>query len=204
MGILYLVRHAQSQPSQAVPEAAWPLSPVGLAQAEGLVPILRRLGVGRLYTSPYARCRGTLAPFAEASGLPLTVHEGLRERKIAGQWMSDFREVWTRSWADFAYCLEGGESSWTCRARMADAVTEIAQRHPAETVALGSHGAAISLFMHYVDATVGITEASALRTPEVIRIEHRDGVFCWDRSFTAGSDFDRLATDFRKTPGVVA
>jgi 2,3-bisphosphoglycerate-dependent phosphoglycerate mutase len=201
---LYLVRHAQSQPHPAVPEPDWPLSPVGLEQARGLVPVLRPLGIGRLYCSPYRRCRETLAPFAEAAGLALGVHDGLRERRIAGQWMSDFREVWQRSWADFAFALEGGESSAACQARVVAAVLALVAQHPGETLALGSHGNAIALFMHYVDATVGIAEASAIRTPEIVKITQRGGGFAWDRAFSAGAAFDRLATDFRKTPGVVA
>lgn len=204
MTTLYLIRHAQSLPLPHQPEPDWELSPVGAEQARGLVPILRALGVQRLYSSPYRRCRDTLAPFAHASGLELALHDGLRERKIAAQWLPDFREVWRRSWEDFSHQLDGGESSWTCRERMAAAIMEIAARHPGETIALGSHGNAISLFMHYADATVGLVEASALRTPEIVKIVRRSGVFEWDRRFAAGAEFDALATDFRTTPGVIA
>ena len=204
MTTLYLVRHAQAHPQTDQPEPDWPLSAVGAEQARGLVPILQRLGVQRLYTSPYLRCRDTLAPFAAASGLECTPHAGLRERRIAPQWQRDFREVWRRSWEDFAYAFPGGEDSWTCRTRITAAVTEIAARHPGETLALGSHGNAIGLFLHSVEATVGEADASALRTPEIVKIEQRNGHLVWDRTFRAGNDFDRLATDFRATPNVVA
>jgi 2,3-bisphosphoglycerate-dependent phosphoglycerate mutase len=201
---IYLIRHAQSQPHPEVPEADWPLSAVGEEQAKGLVAVLRPLGIRRIYSSPFRRCRDTLAPFAQATGLDLALHAGLRERRIAGQWISDFREVWWRSWADFEFALPGGESSTTCRDRMAAAVGELVARHPGETLALGSHGNAIALFMNYVDATVGMQEASAVRTPEIVKIAQRHGTFVWERAFSAGAEFDRLATDFRKTPGVVA
>jgi 2,3-bisphosphoglycerate-dependent phosphoglycerate mutase len=58
--------------------------------------------------------------------------------------------------------------------------------------------------MNYVDPAFGLAEASRLRTPEVLKVVHRDGRFSWDRSFSAGEMFDQLATDFRATPGVVA
>jgi len=201
---VYLVRHAQSQPLAHQPEPDWELSPVGAEQARGLVPILAALGVRRAYSSPYRRCRETLRPFVETHRCELAMHEGLRERRIAGQWMPDFRDVWRRSWEDFSYALEGGESSWACRARIGAAVEEIVERHRGETVALGSHGNAIGLFLHSVDASFGIEQASALRTPEIVKVVHESGTFARDRSFSAGEAFERLATDFRLTPGIVA
>ncbi|MDD3178768.1 MAG: histidine phosphatase family protein [Opitutaceae bacterium] len=204
MTTIYLIRHAQSRPDPGQAEADWPLSDVGTGQARGLVPILHSLRLQRLYSSPFRRCRDTLDPFADESGLALQFDDGLRERRIAGAWMQNFRDVWQRSWEDFSFALDGGESSWTCRTRMAGAVESIARRHAGETIGLGSHGNAIALFLHYADASVGIKEARALRTPEIVKVVHAEGRFTWDRSFTAGEALTRLATDFRETPGIVA
>lgn len=204
MTTLYLIRHAQSLPYPEQPESDWRLSPLGEDQARGLVAILQPLRIQQLYCSPYQRCRATLAPFAKQAEIDVIADPGLRERRIAGTWMSDFRNVWRRSWADFSYTLEGGESSWICRARIAEAIEAIVARHPDETIGLGSHGNAIALFMNYVDPGFGFDEASAVRTPEILKVVHRAGRFSWDRTFSAGPEFDELATDFRKTPGVVA
>lgn len=204
MTTLYLVRHAQSRPLAHQPEPEWRLSDRGAEQARALIEVLRPLGVQRIYTSPFQRCRDTLAPFAAAHGLEAVVHEGLRERRVADQRVMDFREWWARSWADFSYALEGGECSWTCRSRIVAAAEEIARQHPGETIALGSHGNAIGLFLHYVDASFGIAEASALRTPEIVKVVHGESGFTWERSFSAGDEFEKLATDFRLTPGIVA
>jgi 2,3-bisphosphoglycerate-dependent phosphoglycerate mutase len=201
---IYLVRHAQSLPLAHQPEPDWVLSPVGETQARALPCILAGLGVGRAYTSPYVRCRQTLEPFASRAGTELLVHEGLRERRIAAQWLPDFRDVWQRSWADFSYALEGGESSWACRTRIAAALQEIAVRHPDETIAAASHGNAIGLFLHALDPSFGIEAASALRTPEIVKVVHSGAEFRWDKSFRPGDTFDALATDFRLTPGVIA
>ena len=201
---IYLVRHAQSQPLAHQSEPDWDLSALGVEQARGLVPVLASLGVRRAYSSPYRRCRETLRPFVETHALELGLHEGLRERRFADQWMPGFRDAWRRSWEDFSYALEGGESSWACRERIGAAVEEIVQRHRGEIVALGSHGNAIGLFLHYVDTSFGIERASALRTPEIAKVVHRGGTFAHDRSFSAGEAFERLATDFRLTPGIVA
>jgi 2,3-bisphosphoglycerate-dependent phosphoglycerate mutase len=201
---IYLIRHAQSLPRPELEEADWALSPVGEAQARGLVPVLRALNIRRLYSSPYRRCRDTLAPYASAAGLDIVLESRLRERRIAAGWISDFRDVWRRSWEDFSYALDGGESSWSCRQRIAVAVDTIVARHPGEIIGLGSHGNAIALFLHYVDPTFTVADASAIRTPEISRVVHRDGRFVWERAFSAGPVFEALATDFRETPGVVA
>jgi 2,3-bisphosphoglycerate-dependent phosphoglycerate mutase len=201
---LYLIRHAQALPLPEQDEPDWALSATGALQARGLVPVLCGLGIQRIYCSPFRRCRETLAPFAAAAGVEIQLDPGLRERRIAAQWVGDFREVWQRSWADFSYALEGGETSLVCRARIAAAVDAIVARHPGEVVALGSHGNAIGLFLNVVDSSAGVVEASALRTPELLRVVHRDGRYSWDRSFVPDAAFNALATDFRETPGVVA
>ena len=204
MTTLYLIRHAQSLPDSGQAESDWPLSELGEAQARGLVAVLRPLGIQRLYGSPYRRCRDTLAPFAEQAGLDVILDAGLRERRIAGAWLGDFRDAWRRSWEDFSYTLDGGESSWACRERMAATAEAIAARHPGETIGLGSHGNAIGLFLNYVDPAFGLREASGLRTPEIVRVGQRGGRLFWNRSFAAGAAFEELATDFRATPGVIA
>src|SRR5664279_1506763 len=116
---LYLIRHAQSLPLPEQAEPDWALSPLGENQARALVAVLGPLGIQRLYCSPYRRCRATLAPFAKEVEIDVALDEGLRERRIAAVWMSDFREVWRRSWEDFSYAHEGGESSLVCRTRIA-------------------------------------------------------------------------------------
>lgn len=204
MTTLYLIRHAQALPLPVQDEPDWALSPLGEQQALALAAVLVPLGIQRLSCSPYRRCCATLAPFARQEGIDVVMDPGLRERRIAAVWMSDFREVWRRSWGDFSYAHEGGESSLVCRARIAAAVEAIVARHPGETIGLGSHGNAIGLFMSYVDPSFGLEEATRLRTPEVLRVRHRDSRFTWDRSFSAGAAFEALATDFRATPGVVA
>jgi len=201
---LYFIRHAQSLPLVAQPEPDWALSSVGEAQARGLVPVLRALDLRRLYSSPYRRCRDTLGPFARAAGLDVALDAGLRERRIAGGWISDFREVWRRSWEDPDFALAGGETSRACQQRVVAVTNAIVARHPGETIGLGSHGNAIALFLHHADPTFNVADASAIRTPEISKVVHRDGRYIWERAFSAGPEFEALATDFRETPGVVA
>jgi 2,3-bisphosphoglycerate-dependent phosphoglycerate mutase len=76
------------------------------------------------------------------------------------------------------------------------AVEEIADLHPGETLALGSHGNAIGLLLNRVDAAFGMEQASALRTPEIVKVVRGGECFASERSFSAGPAFDARAMDF--------
>jgi len=201
---VYLVRHAQALPLSHQREPEWALSPTGSQQAQALVPILTGLGIQRVYTSPFRRTRETIAPFCEATGILAVAHEGLRERCLSQEWIGDFRDVWRRSWADLSFALAGGESSLECRGRVLAAVEEIVRRHAGETIAVTAHGYTTALFLSTIDPTFGEAQASALRTPEIVKIVHDGTRFDWHQAFTAGAAFDAIATHFRQTPGIVA
>jgi 8-oxo-dGTP diphosphatase len=69
---LFLVRHAKAGHREFGPDdRARNLSADGHTQAKALVKYLSATTVTRLLTSPFTRCRQTLAPLAEATGLGL-------------------------------------------------------------------------------------------------------------------------------------
>ena len=150
MTTVVFVRHAQSAPSAELPEADWPLSEKGQAQAQALVPVLGALGVDALVSSPFLRTRETLRPFAETSGLSLRVDEDLRERKLTGGWLPDIAAVEAavrRMFAEPAFAFPGGESALACIARFEKAVGRVVAAHPDRVVAVASHGGVLSHFM---------------------------------------------------------
>ena len=98
---IYLVRHAESLPSEDAPEPEWPLSPLGQVQAKGLVDALLPLGIDVIYSSPYPRARDTLIPFGETRGLPVQIQEDLHERVLSRHSLRDrWTEVMDRYWAE--------------------------------------------------------------------------------------------------------
>jgi len=69
--VLVVARHAQ-----ATKRSTWhgdetdrPLTPIGRAQAEALVPVLAAFGVRDVVTSGWERCARTIAPYARAAGV---------------------------------------------------------------------------------------------------------------------------------------
>ncbi|MGR3491517.1 MAG: histidine phosphatase family protein, partial [Shimia sp.] len=61
---IYLLRHAEPEEGRD-PD----LSAAGEAAAAGLAETLSGLGIDGCFTSPSARCRQTVAPVADATGL---------------------------------------------------------------------------------------------------------------------------------------
>ncbi|GLZ48999.1 NUDIX hydrolase [Actinomycetospora sp. NBRC 106375] len=70
---MLLVRHAVAgrRSEWSGPDADRPLDEEGREQARALVPMLGRYGVTALRAVPNVRCRQTLEPYAEATGIPV-------------------------------------------------------------------------------------------------------------------------------------
>jgi 2,3-bisphosphoglycerate-dependent phosphoglycerate mutase len=194
-----LIRHAQSHPTSRLHYSAWPLSSTGKSQAEALASLLEPLGIERLFSSPFRRCLQTVRPFSRKRGISITIREGLRERLVAREIMDGFGEIWRRSWEDFDYALPGCETSRTAQQRFVAAMTGIVEESGASAIALSTHGAVIGLFLNWIDAAAGRRETEALRNPDVLRVQTRNGAFAWDRDFRLPG-IEEISTDHRDTP----
>ena len=143
MTTLILVRHAQSAPRPELPEAAFPLSDLGVQQARDLAPVLAELGVDALASSPYQRAVDTLRPYAEAARLEIAIDDDLRERKLGRSWLDDreaAQEAVRRMHADLNFKLPGGETGHAVNARVDAALARVVAANGGRTIAVGSHG----------------------------------------------------------------
>ena len=67
---IVILRHAKAMPraewmgGKAVDDGKRPLLPEGIQQAQSLVPLIGAFGPKRVFTSPWFRCRATVAPYA--------------------------------------------------------------------------------------------------------------------------------------------
>lgn len=177
---IYLVRHAESQPSAEVPEPAWPLSARGLVQAEALVPVMRELGIVAIYASPYLRALRTLQPLGAALGLEVSVVDALRERTLGSYIDGDHRAVIERCWADASFAPPGGESNLACARRVTQAIGELAARHRGETIAVASHGNALALYLGTIDPGFDFAQWKAMRNPDLFCVVHDGEHATWD------------------------
>jgi 2,3-bisphosphoglycerate-dependent phosphoglycerate mutase len=196
---LYLIRHAQSHRSTRVHQSEFPLSTVGLDQARMLVQVLGTLGIEKIYSSPYRRCRETIAPFAEHSALEVKVHEHLHERLIPNAFHAAWAEDWRRSWEDFDLCALGGESQRQAQTRFVAALQWIAADNSGHVVGVSSHGNVIGLFLHHLDRSFDRLATDAMRNPDLFRVIWNDGAFEWDKTFRAAG-IDAFGTHHDASP----
>lgn len=200
MKTVYLIRHAQSHLSPRISDKDWPLSSLGQLQANRLAPILQSLKIQEVYSSPYLRCRQTIEPFRQVTGVPVTLFDDLREQRVAREIRDDFMKIWAKSWDDFDFALDGCESSRQCQRRIVRAITGIVRSNSnASEIAISSHGNAMGLFLNFLTSAFGRTSAEQMRNPDIFQIEFRDDTFHWKREFSH-EELDTFATDFRVTP----
>jgi broad specificity phosphatase PhoE len=132
-GAILLVRHGETE-SNAARILQWPDTPLsarGIGQAERLARRLARLPIGRIVSSDYARARMTGECVARATGAPLELDPGLRERNFGDLRGTPYAQLDCDPFAP-GYTPPGGESWEDLHART-DAVWERVVRRARET-----------------------------------------------------------------------
>jgi 2,3-bisphosphoglycerate-dependent phosphoglycerate mutase len=176
---ILLIRHAQSAPSDSIPESDWPLSDAGLRQAEVLAHDLDGRPIDVIYASPYQRAGATVEPLARQRHLPIQVVEDLRERHLADGILDGWLDHLQRSWADRDYKLDGGESANECQRRVVASLGDIAAQHHDASIVVCSHGNALSLFLNSIEPAFGFEDWRAMTNPALYYLEYRDGTWLW-------------------------
>jgi probable phosphoglycerate mutase len=124
------------------------LNDEGRAQAELLASALIEEPITAIYCSDLSRARATAEALSRATGLPLQLDAGLRERDFGvfqGRTVSEIERDhpllalrWRLREPDFA--PEGGETLNEFFERCVTTAVAIATRHPDQTIAVVSHG----------------------------------------------------------------
>lgn len=149
MSRLVLIRHAEpdnSMHGRSYGRLDVPLSTAGRAQAAAIAETLRDARLDAVFASPLRRAIDTAAPLAEARGLEVVTHEGLRELDfgaLEGLTFDDIAlecpelyETWMRDPTQTRF--PDGESFDDLRERALAAAAEIRSEH--ERAAIVAHG----------------------------------------------------------------
>ena len=158
MTLLYLIRHGRTTWNDEGRMQGWAdpgLDAVGRRQAQALARRLYSESFAALYSSPLARSRETAEAVAAGHNMPIVYDDRLRERHL-GEWTGlTFEQARERNpelavddWRMAG--PPGGESQAQLMARVAAALDDIAARHPESTVAVFSHGGALSAYMEHL------------------------------------------------------
>lgn len=142
---LYLIRHARTLPT-GLDSHLWPLSPEGEAEAERLAEASFWGDVSALYSSPEHKAVATVRGAAARHNLSLRTDDRLREVGRPARWIDDYDGA-VRGYLRDKYPPPDWESMSEARARMMECIGKVSARHPCESVAVCSHGLALTLYL---------------------------------------------------------
>jgi probable phosphoglycerate mutase len=125
-----------------------PLNQRGQAQAQRAALAVAQEAPQRIYSSDLQRARDTAAALAQATGLPLLLDAGLRERHFGlwqGHTYAEVEQGWptqSERWRrrEPAFGPEGGETLQAFFDRVVATASRLAAQHPGQTVVMVAHG----------------------------------------------------------------
>ena len=175
MTTIYFVRHCQPDFTNNPADRVRPLSAEGQKDSFAVMEFLKDKKIDDFYSSPYKRSYDTVIHAAEYYGKQITTDERLRERKVGENGNSggkDF-EIFRKRWSDFNFAEEGGESLGSVQKRNIEAVFEILEKSKDKTVAIGTHGTALSSILNYFDPSFGADDFLRIINfmPYIIRLD---------------------------------
>ncbi len=151
---VYFVRHAESD-NRVRDNLLRPLTEKGAGDCMLVTGFLRDKGISRIYSSPFKRAMDTLGGLSALLGIPIIPLDAFSERKISDGWVDDYEAYARNQWRDFSFKLPGGESLHEVQARNIEVLLDILRRHPGESIAIGSHGTALSTVVNHYDPAFG-------------------------------------------------
>lgn len=180
MTTVYFVRHAQPNYDNH-DDLTRELTEKGLKDRLRVAKALENVPVDAVISSPYKRAVDTVQPLADARSLSVETDMDFRERKVGDGWLEDFTAFAKCQWADFDFALQHGESLHQVQQRNLAALARVLQRYPNHTVAIGTHGTALSTLMEYFAPPFGYEGFDRIRgvMPWVVRMTF-EGDDCTD------------------------
>jgi 2,3-bisphosphoglycerate-dependent phosphoglycerate mutase len=170
---IYLVRHGDS-PKKEKNERARGLSEKGKRDAKQITELLKEEEIEIFASSPYSRAILTIQKLAELCGKEVLPFEDLKERVFSGGDMrlsdEELFPLLEKSFADPDYVLPGAESNKDCQERAIRVLKEILANCQGRKVAIGTHGAVMTLMMGYFDSRYNLDFLHKLSKPDVYRL----------------------------------
>lgn len=187
MTTLFLLRHAECEPSDLLPEPDWPLSEVGKRQADERVQKLAPLDLSKIYSSPYRRAISSVEPIARHKSFEINLIDDLRERKVGGFFKDpeEFFATMERLWLAPERSIGAGESGASARDRFCTALALIARENEGERVLISTHGQVLSLFLKTMESSVDHAFWRAMKNPDLFEVKWARGKFHWQRQRSA-------------------
>lgn len=169
---IYLIRHCKATGQEPSAE----LTNEGSETALGLVPILEKLNIDHIISSPYKRAIQTIKPFSESSKLPIIIDGNLQERVLSADPMEDWLEQLEKTFIEKDLTFSGGESSNDASRRIQQVLDDVFESKKMHRVSIVSHGNIISLLINHYDPTFGFAQWQRMKNPDVFLLEEVNGI----------------------------
>ncbi|MEY8347920.1 histidine phosphatase family protein [Bacillus cereus] len=172
--VIYMARHGDS-PKTEGNERTRGLTEKGKIDANRVTDILEKEGIEAVVSSPYSRSILTIQRLAEHLGQEVLVFEDLKERVFStgDQRMSDkdLMPLLKKSFSNPNFALMGGESNAACQNRAIKVLKELLKTYRGRKVALGTHGAVMTLMMGYYESRFDLNFLLQTSKPDIYRME---------------------------------
>lgn len=162
MTTIYFVRHAQPN-FHNHDDLTRELTAKGLEDRKLVTAFLNDKGIDVVLSSPYQRAVETVEDFAKAQNLPVIPVSDFRERKVDSEWIEDFDAFCQCQWADFDYKRSDGEMLNEVQKRNISALNLVLNDYKDRTIAIGSHGTALSCIINYYDNSFGYEDFKRIK-----------------------------------------
>lgn len=174
--VIYMVRHGDS-PKTGEKESTRGLTEKGGEDAKRITKLLKDEEIDLFVSSPYARAILTIQELADTSGKEVLLYDGLKERKFAAGDMrisdDELNPLLEQSFSDYKYALPGGESNLECQNRAIKVLKELLMKYEGQKIALGTHGAVMTLMMGYFDSQYNLEFLHKLSKPDVYKMSFK-------------------------------
>lgn len=174
---IYMVRHGESPKTEGT-ERTRGLTEKGRSDADRITELLKDEGIRVFVSSPYRRAILTLQELARHSRQKIIVFEDLKERIFLNEESrmpdADLFPLVEKSFADPNFSLKGGESNAECQTRAISVMKELLELYRGQKIAVGTHGAVMTLMMAYYDPRYDFNFLLQTSKPDVYRLEFDD------------------------------
>ncbi len=173
-GKLYLITHACTRQIPGVDAARWQLNDVGRLQAEEIARQPFWQAVDRLLLSSEPKTRLTVAPFLQATTIPVELDARFDELKRTPEWIGGYTARVAETFRRPRESVAGWEPAADALARFRAGIEDWNARHPQETLAVVGHGLTFSLYRAHLlgRSTVALRDWQRLSFAAVACVEN--------------------------------
>ncbi|GKS13535.1 phosphoglycerate mutase [Paenibacillus chitinolyticus] len=176
---VYMVRHGES-PKTEGNERTRGLTLKGCSDAQIVAQLLKDEGIDTFISSPYKRAILTLEGLARSLGKEMIVIEELKETVFIGDDKilpdTEVYPLVKKMFSDPDFSLPGGESFTNSQNRVVTILKNILSEYKGQKVAIGTHGAVMTMMMGYFDPQFDLDFLLNTSKPDIYKMEFDEGI----------------------------